>query len=173
LICHLKELAAALVHKRIDMHARIASVALLVVNLAFSIAANAAGNRDGNWWNQLGENQKLAYAVRFLDGQTYAQLSFTGAALYGMADPKTGKYDPIRAKTAKDVAQFADDQIKSDFGNVTAGQLAAGLDKIYSDYRNMRIAVTGSIIVVVRSIGGMSDDEMAKMLENKRKAAAE
>lgn len=148
-------------------------VAVLVMCLTLVSAVEGAENRDGNWWNDLPANQKLAYAVGFLDGQDYAALMFAGAALYGMADPKTGKYDPNRAKIAKDIGKLANDQIKRDFGNVTNGQLVAGLDKIYADYRNMRIGVADAMIVVIRSIGGMSDDEVAKFLERKRKAASE
>jgi hypothetical protein len=134
--------------------------------------ANAADNRDGNWWNRLPESQKVVYVIGFLDGQSYAELIFQGAGLYGMGDPKTGQYDDKRASTVKDVAKYFSDVMKRDCANVPAGQLEAGLDKIYSDYRNMRIEVWHAMIVVTRSIGGMSDDEIAKLLENKRKAAA-
>lgn len=63
-------------------------------------AAWAAAPRDGNWWNTVTAPLKTAYAVGFLDGQAYAELMFQGAALYGMANPKTGKYDAARADTA-------------------------------------------------------------------------
>jgi hypothetical protein len=88
-----------------------------------------------------------------------------------MAD-QNGKYDPGRAAIAKSIAKEAKDTQSSDFGDVTVGQLVGGLDKTYSDYRNLRIDVLQAIIVVVRSIQGASDDETEKFLALKRKQAA-
>jgi hypothetical protein len=144
-----------------------------IVLMAFTASANSDDNRDGNWWNALQKGQKLAYTIGFLDGQTYAHIMFTAALLQGIGDPKTRKFDQTRANVAKDIERFATDDINKDLSNVTAGQLAAGLDKVYADYRNMRIDVTDTMLVVIRSIGGMSDDDVAKSLQNKRKKAGE
>lgn len=155
------------------MRTRVISLILFAMHFTFASIAYGAENRDGNWWNGLTVGQKLAYATGFLDGQTYAQWIIIGAELQGMADPKSGKFDAGRARTAKEVGQYASNAFKQDFSNVTNGQLAAGLDKIYADYRNLRIDVTNAMIVVVRSIGGMSDDDIEKFLEKKRQSAFE
>lgn len=58
------------------------------------------------------------------------------------------------------------------FANLTAGQLVAGCDKMYSDYRNLRMELSGAVLGMLRSIESMSDDEIEKSLQNMRKAAA-
>jgi hypothetical protein len=83
-------------------------------------------------------------------------LSF--AVLNAMVNPKTGKLDQTRGATANDVERNAEDQNKRDFEHVNVGQLVAGLDKVYTDYRNTRIEVWDAMVAVVRSIGGTSDD---------------
>lgn len=156
-----------------NMRNRIFSVLLLVMCLAFTLAAKSDNNRDGNWWNRLPRSQKMSYTIGFMDGQTYAHLMYTAALLHGMADPKTGKYDANRSATVKEVERYADANLKLDFDNLTAGQLVSGLDKIYSDYRNMQIELSDAVLVVLRSIQGMSNDDMEKLLQLKRKSAAE
>jgi hypothetical protein len=155
------------------MRNRLFLVSLIVMCLAFTLAAKGDDHHDGNWWNSLPRTQKLAYTAGFLDGQTYAHSMLSFAVLNAMVDPKTKKIDPGRIATAKDVEGNADDQNKRDFEHVTVGQLVAGLDKVYADYRNLRIDVFDAMVPVVRGIGGMPDDEIEKLLQNKRKAAAE
>jgi len=145
--------------------------AAIFVGLMFgAISAQAAG-RDGALWVQLTESQKLDYAAGFFDGIGYAQGIYGGALLAAMADPKTGKFDAKRAEVAKGVDAFANGKLSRDFRDVTAGQIAAGLDKVYSDYRNARIALGDAMIVVMRSINGASDDSINQLLESKRAAA--
>jgi hypothetical protein len=42
-----------------------------------------------------------------------------------------------------------------DFNNVTAGQLVAGVDSMYSDYRNRTISVKDILSVVIWNIKGV------------------
>jgi hypothetical protein len=51
------------------------------------------------------------------------------------------------------------------------GQIVTGLDTIYSDHRNTTIIVNAAIVVVLRGMDGTSNDEVAKLLERKRKDA--
>jgi hypothetical protein len=144
---------------------------LVAVCLTFAPIVRGADNqRDGNWWNTLSHPTKVAYALGFLDGNSYAEVKFQGPLLYGMADPKTGQPDRARANVAMTISKLEDDQAK-ELNNVTSGQLADGLDHIYADYRNMRIHALDALIVVIRSINGMSDAEVEKMLEGKRSGA--
>jgi hypothetical protein len=112
--------------------------------------------------------QKVAYAIGFLDGQSYAHLMFTGALLGAMSNPDTGRFDKTRATIAQAISKHTEDEMLHDFGHVTAGNLVQGLDHIFSDYRNARISVLDAMIVVVNSINGMADDQVEKMLEKKR-----
>lgn len=147
------------------------SAVLFVVFLGFAPVAIGAEHIDGGWWNHLTESQKVAYVVGFFDGQTYTEKLFDGALLMGQADPETKKWNVDRARIINQAGNIAFKQLEHDFGSVTAGQLMAGLDKIYADYRNTRIEVREAMIVVVRSMDGTSDDEITKLLERKRKAA--
>jgi len=54
--------------------------------------------------------------------------------------------------------------------NVTNSQLADGVDKFYSDYRNRRIMVNDAVWLVLNEISGKSDADMKKMIENWRKS---
>lgn len=145
--------------------------AVIVVLLCLGPLA-AAADRDGNWWNSLDQQSKLMYVAGIFDGQAYSQMVYTGALLHAMADPRTGKFDADRATVAKQASVLATERLSRDLNNVTAGQLAGGLDKTYGDYRNLRIPATDALIVVIRSINGASDEEVTKLLETKRKAAA-
>jgi len=53
--------------------------------------------------------------------------------------------------------------------SVTNGQLAAGLDKFYADYRQSKHQAQNGVWLVLNSIAGKSDTEMEKMAENYRK----
>jgi hypothetical protein len=141
--------------------------------VAFSpIAKSESGGRDGNWWNDLSENQKLTFAVGFFDGLSYESKLAGYINLLAQDDPKTKTWSPQRAKVLVEFAKQTDSALQHDFGNVTSSQLVTGLDKIYSDYRNMRIAPLEALPVVVRSINGASDEQINKLLEQKRKEAA-
>ena len=128
-------------------------------------------SRDGNWWNTLAHGEKLAYVIGVLDGQLYAEVIYQGAGLEVAANPKTGQLDRARLVTLNAMDQRARGALQKDFGNVSAGNLVQGLDHIFSDYRNARISVLDALMVVARSLGGMSDEGIEKMLEDKRSGA--
>ena len=145
-------------------------VSILLALLVSVHGAQAAG-RDGNTWGQLNASEKLNYVAGFFDGVEYGQVTYTGALLTAMADPKNGKFDAKRAEVAKAAGAQANQRLEKDFGGVTAGQLVAGLDKVYADYRNTRIGLGDALTVVIRSINGASDDSINQLLESKRAAA--
>jgi hypothetical protein len=154
------------------MQARSFAAAFFAMCLLFSSVAIGTENRDGGWWNSLTSDQKLEYILGFFDGFTYSGQIYDGAELMAQADPITKKWSLDRARIIVDAAHIAKHQISHDFGNLTAGELFAGLNKIYQDYRNTRIIAREAIVVVVRSMDGTSDDETAKLLERKRKEAS-
>lgn len=149
----------------------------MVLSAAFLVMASpltkATENRSGVWWNHLTADQKLVYIIGFFDGQTYATRLFDGALLSAQADPATNLWSPERAKILVEAEKMALKMITHDFGSVSADQMTIGLDKIYGDFRNTRIAVTEAIIVVVRSMDGTTDEEIVKLLERKRREASQ
>ena len=48
----------------------------------------------------------------------------------------------------------------------------AGLDKVYLDCRNARTKLHQAMIVAIRSVGGLADEEIAKLLQRQREGAA-
>ncbi len=124
-----------------------ASLALLVV---IPIARCAAF--DGGWWTQMTEGEKLKYIAGFMDGADYELRVFDYALLLEQRDPKTLSWSPERARILIAAGKTATKQMNVDLGNVSAGQLVAGLDKLYADYRNARIATKDALTVVFRSM---------------------
>jgi hypothetical protein len=57
--------------------------------------------------------------------------------------------------------------------NVTAGQLADGLDNFYADYRNRRIRVADAVWLVANGIAGTPQKELDKMIESWRGNSAD
>lgn len=143
----------------------VCAVLLVVAPSAFadSIA------RNGVWWGTLTKTQKVIFIAGFFDGQTYAEKIFDGADLIYQADPKTGRWDPQRARILVGSEKLALKMLDHDFGNIPAERLAAGLDQIYADYRNTRILISDALTAVVRSIDGESSDAIDQLLEAKRK----
>ena len=59
------------------------------------------------------------------------------------------------------------------FGNMNTGQIVAGVNKIYADYRNLRVSLYEAVKIAEASIGGRSDADVDRLLEGARKRAAE
>jgi hypothetical protein len=78
------------------------------------------------------------------------------------------KNDPSIGKIASSYDQYVDKYLKS----VTNSQLADGVDKFYSDYRNRRIQVNDAVWLVLNEISGKSETDMEKMIESWRRPAA-
>jgi len=140
----------------------------VLLSLAIGVTSGAkAADENGDWWNSLTKTQKAVFMDGFLDGIIYGYKLLDGALL--LVHPK---YDRDYARPVSDAEKLAHRQLDRDFGNRTWGQYVAGLDTIYADYRNTTITVSEAIIVVARSLDGTSDDEIAKLLERKRKEAS-
>lgn len=135
----------------------------IVIGYVSGSDAFAAGSRDGAWWKTLSQADKSMYVIGFFDGQTYASEVWDLAL--NASEPK---FDPDRVRFQVKVSKLASKVLNDDFGNVSAGQLATGLDTIYADFRNSRIPVIDAMAVVVRSMGGTSEADVQKMLERKR-----
>jgi hypothetical protein len=138
----------------------------IVVTYLVGSDALAAGSRDGAWWKALSQADKSMYVIGFFDGQTYTSEVWDVAL--NLSEPK---FDPERVRFQVKVSKLANKALNDDFGNVSVGQLASGLDTIYADFRNSRIPVIDAMTVVVRSMGGTSEADVQKLLERKRAEA--
>jgi len=134
-------------------------------------SANAGTGRDGSWWPHLSLAEKVTYIVGFLDGQTFAHSRFNMNIFEALQDTKTGKHDPTRNPGIIALQTAAQDEFKSGFNGVSPEQLIKGLDKVYADYRDLRIEVADALDVVVKSISGSTDIQYESVLEFYRKRA--
>lgn len=79
---------------RNDMQQRLVR-ALLLFALLLTSSVVAAQERDGHWWNERTEMEKLTYVVGIFDGLEYSANIQTLPGLEAMADPKTGKFGSV------------------------------------------------------------------------------
>jgi hypothetical protein len=139
----------------------------IVLLLTATIARDQVSTtRDGNWWIEQDQSEKLSYMTGFFDGiELGKNFSYWGY----MDEMKAKKPDAVSAM-AKTVASF-DEYSEKYLSTVTTGQVAEGLDKLYVDYRNRSIRVSSGVWLVLNSISGKSDAEMQKLTESFRKNA--
>jgi len=148
------------------------TLALIVLCVSSMLPPSAhANDRDGRWWSQLSQGEKLVYVSGFFDGTIYFAAILTGTSLKAMTDPKTGKFSSTRAEVARAASQGAMQTVQENLSNLTAGQLVDGLDETYSDFRNQGISVSDCIYVVIYAIKGGSEAEVTRLLEVRRKLA--
>lgn len=100
-----------------------ASILVLAVN-QFAVASGF--DFTGNWWIARSKEEKAIYAAGMLDGVLTGQMLVVSSATAETGTLEITKYNHLFKKT---------------FGNATAGQMVAGLDHFYSDFRNRRIHV--------------------------------
>ena len=121
-------------------------------------------DRNGNWWLTQSAGDRTTYIVGFFDGMEF-ELNRAGTelnnpwqlVLYGMSP------DDARAKLGFEQAQTSwKNLLKAygDFDGVTAGQLVAGVDAMFVDYRNRSISVKEMLEVVIWSIKGIKQEQI-------------
>jgi hypothetical protein len=130
-----------------------------VPSFFMSLPCLAANTRwDGNWWQGLGEIQRVFYVVGLFDGMqlgnNFSQWCMTDA------EKKSCQYAALQS--------FGKCMDKN-AANITAGQVKDGLDKFYEDYRNRQIKVYNAAWIVFYSTTGVSQAEIDKMTESWRK----
>jgi hypothetical protein len=117
---------------------------------------------DGNRWRALDDNSKLAYVVGFLDGM-YLGHCITCWDLPGQ------DVDPCWANAVKSYSQNRARLVNRN----TYGDFVEGLDKLYVDERNRKIAINDGMNVVMNLSTDMSEQEKEKMLEAWREKNAD
>lgn len=143
----------------------IASLLAVSVLVAFASPAFSDDNRrDGNWWQTQAALERLEYVVGFLDGMDLGR------------DFSVWKYSTSKAPADIDTAAKTygsyDEFSKQYLHNVTVGQIVAGLDTFYADYRNRRIQTRAAVWLVLQGIAGVPAEELNKNIENWRRNAA-
>ena len=138
---------------------------LLLLCMAFAMCLPAAAEdarRDGNWWRTRDRASKLSYVTGLLDGMELGNhLSFWGL-------PEKG--GPVNPAMLAAVAAY-DKLVAQYFNDVSAGELAVGLNMFYEDEINRAISITDAIWLVANSISGKSDLEMRSLIDGFRKNA--
>jgi hypothetical protein len=145
----------------------LASVLFCVLGM-FGSNAHADAS-DGRWWKQRTPAEKLSYVVGFWAGVDYSAEMLDVAATKAL-DPK--KFDPERLQAVLAVVKGTNGAVNDQLRNVSAGQVVAGIDSVYGDYRNQGISVDKVMYVVFYAIKGGSDASVAATLEARRKEAA-
>ena len=118
--------------------------------------------RDGNWWRTHDRVGKLSYVAGLLDGMGLGNhLSFWGL-------PEKGS--PVNPALTATVAAY-DKLVTQYFRDVSAGELAVGLNMFYEDEINRSISIKDAVWLVANSISGKSDVEMRTLIDGFRKNA--
>jgi hypothetical protein len=133
----------------------------LVLVLLFAVTSSTYAEdnrRDGNWWREQPQSDKLAYMVGFFDGIGLGRL-FT---YWHNIDDKNCSPKII------DSFQFYSDKFLKD---VTNSQLVDGLDVFYKDYRNRKIRIHDAVWLTLNAIAGTPQGDLDKMTDNFRKNA--
>jgi hypothetical protein len=134
--------------------------AALIFFAAVLVASSSwALDRNGNWWLTLAEHDRPIYIVGFFDGMEFqldrAELELTGM-WQAMSYPKACDDSCKKIRFDQSLTHWKNlREAHGDFNNPTAGQLVAGVDSMYSDYRNRAISVKDVLSVVIWNIKGV------------------
>jgi len=119
--------------------------------------------RDGNWWREVDQNDRLRYAVGFMDGMELGK----DFCVWGMS-----KTDKTAQNCKGSVVASYSEMSGRYFGSVTSGQLCDGLNDFYDDYRNRSLLIFAAVWLVIQGIAGVSKDQLDKSTEQWRKNAS-
>jgi hypothetical protein len=109
---------------------------------------------DGNRWRTLDHNSKLAYVVGFLDGM-YLGHCITCWGLPSRQD------DPCWTNAVESYSQNRARLVNQN----TYQDFVEGLDKLYADERNRKIAINDGMQVVMNLSTDTSEEVKERMLE--------
>jgi hypothetical protein len=125
------------------------------------VSAQVPVNRDGEWWNTLGESVKSGFIVGFVDGIALGN----EFSWWGMTDKQSKE---CSSATISSFQKMSDRYLVS----LAYSQLKDGLDNFYKDSRNRSILMAGAMWIVVQKINGVPKEKLQQSLEEWRKNAA-
>jgi hypothetical protein len=137
---------------------------VFVILSLLSVPLYAASTLDGNWWNRQAADTKSFYIAGFYDGSAYAVELFDALAVRLARDRGVVLSEPTAA-TLNETAKQSKQRLINDFSKLAVGQVAAGLNEFYRDRANSRVVLPSAIMVVVRSLGGASADEVNELVQ--------
>ena len=131
---------------------------LLIFLLSCSVVSSGEPTRrDGNWWVGQSDMFKLSYVLGLLDGVTLGR----DFAVRGLS------VDAMKST----LDRFTDNQ-QLLISNVTVGQVVAGLNDFYQDYKNRKIESVFATEVVLEGTAGMPKEQIEKWVEGMRRMAS-
>lgn len=131
--------------------------------LAFTSTITIAAGRDGAWWLQLNATEKIFYVTGLTDGV------MVGGSLITMncyAEDSSWKEDTAKCISEHGTA-FVDGFNRIGYNRRSPANIVAGIDILYSDYKNINIPVSNAMTQVIRGMNGESNLE--ETLERLRK----
>lgn len=139
------------------------SILSMFIFWAFISTNAAATGRDGAWWLQLDATQKVFYIAGLTDGVMVGLGTITMSCY---AEDDSWKEDTPNC-IAEYGAAFAPGYNRLGYTRREPANIVAGIDALYSDYKNINIPVSSAITQVLRGMNGESNLE--ETLERLRK----
>ena len=118
------------------------------------VSSGERTRRDGNWWLGQTEFFKTSYVLGMFDGVQLGRY-FIVRAVKSSAD--TEKISALSLSTENEQLLMS---------NVTVGQVQAGLDDFYQDYKNRKTESIDAVEVVLEGAAGMPKDQLEKFVLN-------
>ncbi len=136
------------------MKKRIIVQSLTIIFLIGLLRLIAFAWHDGKMWEKLDKAAKIAYVAGYKDGEE------NGLSIRSIYENKTTQ--------ALNIEQRLVNQNKILY-NADIPQVVSGIDKFYSDYANIYLPLPIAFQVVTDRIQGVSEDEVQKYIEERRK----
>jgi hypothetical protein len=139
-------------------------LSVLFATLLSSAATSPAEEtrRDGNWWVSRPDFAKAMYVLGMFDGVELGRF-------FVMRN--------IRSQADIDKLNGALNSFMSNkqllLSNVTVGQVEAGLDDFYQDYKNRKIYCNDAVQVVLEGSAGMPKEQLENWVQHLRQGASE
>ena len=128
---------------------------LLWVVAAITSTSTIAAGRDGAWWLQLSATEKVFYVVGLTDGVTVGLSTIT---LNCYAEDDSWKEDSAKCISEYSTA-FHHGFDRIGYSRRDPANIVAGIDALYSDYKNINIPVSNAMPQVLRGMNGESNIE--------------
>lgn len=121
----------------------------------FTTTNAVGGVRDGAWWSQLDVEQKVFYIAGLTDG---VMVGLSTITMHCYAEDSSLKPDTSKC-IAEYGAAFAPGFNKLGYTRREPANIVAGIDALYSDYRNINIPVPNALTQILRGMNGEANLE--------------
>jgi hypothetical protein len=138
----------------------------MLVILLFSCGAVSPGEhtrRDGNWWVAESDLSRTMYVLGMFDGTTLGR---------DFAVRKFEEKQNLNVATTNMILNAFTETEQRLMSHVTVGQVVAGLDDFYKDYKNRKIESVDAVYVVLEGAAGMPKNDLEGWVELLRQGAS-